>query len=536
MAAFRYKLRTLAPADTADALLEDIFPQGNGSGPLIGQGSAPKVPWLSVVDHLRAIGTRTLLIQSGVIDPDFLEEHQAFYVKQHRPVPSTCVRVHAFAHEIIPAAQPDQIVDVLAFLDAAAKADDNYLGFVTVRPLRHAPVGATILRPTAAQPPTALDKFPVHIAGNEFVVEGTPFLQQDNAVGACAQASIWMALRTLRRRVGNSAYSPAELTVAATRYLASDRTFPGRQGLTAGQMLEAIRSAGHDPLYVGLRQNIGNAPPPTANTVIAKSAPYTASGLPVICILYAPDGGHAVVAIGHTPSLQRVQLQSRNQVFQKSAVIPYSMSSDWISGLTIHNDNSGPYLALTTGTPTTPRPYCLEHAAALIVPLPEGVYTNADEAEIMAVRAILFASIWFFAAIAQPPQLPQVPYVLRPYLCTRHAFRHWANNDLDLDPEARNIYRTITLPKVLWVIEVHEESLYDPTDPTKKSRCGEIVLDPAADALHGDAMIFARVTKDLWPNTQSFQGLLLIEDEVSVRSLALSTGLRCIALAEPWYM
>jgi hypothetical protein len=533
---FRYRLRVLAPADTAEALLAEIFPQGNGSGPLIGQGGAPKVPWLSVVDHLRAIGTKTLLIQSGVSDPDFLEEHQAFYAKQHRPVLSTCVRVHAFAHEFVQPVEPGQAPDVLAFLDTAAKSRDSYLGFVTVRPLRHAPVGATILRPSPARLPTAIDEFPVHIAGNEFFVAGTPFLQQDNAVGACAQASIWMALRTLRRRVGNSAYSPAELTVAATRYLASERTFPGRQGLTAGQMLEAVRTAGHDPLYVGLRPSIANAPSPTANTVVAKSAPYTASGLPVICILFAPDGGHAVVAIGHTASQARVQPLPRQQVHpQTSTVIPYSMSSDWISGLTIHNDNTGPYLSLTSGTATAPRPYCLEHAAGLIVPLPEGVYTNADEAEIMAVRAILFASVWFSIAAAQPPQLPQVPYVLYPYLCTRHAFRHWAKNDPDLDPEARNIYRTITLPKVLWVIEVHEESLYDPTDSTKKSRCGEIVLDPAADALHGDAMIFARVTKDLWPNTNSFQGVLLIEDEESIRSLALNTGARSAALAEPWY-
>jgi len=211
------------------------------------------------------------------------------------------------------------------------------------------------------------------------------------------------------------------------------------------------------------------------------------------------------------------------------------MASDWISGLVIHNDNSGPYLPLLSGAPTSPRPYCLEHAFGLIVPLPEGVYTNAEEAEMLAVRAILFASVWFsMPAAGSQMQLPQVAYVLRPYLCTRHAFRHWAKNDPDLDPEVRNTYRTATLPKVLWVIEIHEESLFDPTKPSIKSRCGEIVLDPAADALHGDVMIFARVTKDLWPNINSFQGLLLIEDEKSVRSLALNSGNRCAALVEPW--
>lgn len=526
--AFRYQIRTFGPTDDPTKLLAEIFPDGNVSASMIGDRSI-KAPWLAVVDHFRSIGVRSLLIQTGVRDPDFLEEHQAFYAKQHRTVPSTCTRVHAFAHEI-PAPNPANLEsDVIGFLDAAT--NESYLGFVTIRPLRHAPIGATILRPAPSRQPTATDRFPVHIAGTEFSVEGTPFLQQDNAVGACAQASIWMALRTLRRRVGNTAFSPAELTLAATRYLAPDRTFPGRHGLTAVQMLEAVRSAGHDPFYVDLRP-LDRSAPPSAATVIGHATPYSFSGLPVIGILNPPQGGHAVVAIGHIPSKARVQPHQRVQRHLQVA-ISYSMASDWISGLVIHNDNSGPYLELGTGSPVD-RNYCLEHGDSLIVPLPEGVYTSAEEVEIMAVRAVLFTSIWFTAPLNSQLQLPSINYVLRPYLCTRHAFRYWAKNDPDLDAVARNSYRTTTLPPVLWIVEIHDESLYDPTDLSCKSRCGEIVFDPAADYYHGDAMIFARVTKDLWPTLQSFQALLLIENEDGFQSLALSSSSRCKALAEPW--
>ena len=357
---FRYKLRPLSDTDTPDSLLTDIFPQSNGSSSLICLcDGSPKTPWIAVVAHLRAIGTRSLLIQTGVKDPDFLEEYQAFYSKQHRQVPSTCFRVHAFKQDILDPVAPDDEPDVLGFLDGAAGVEGSYLGFVTIRPLRHAPVGASILLPGATGGTTATDRFPVHIAGNAFYIVGTPFLQQDSAVGACAQASIWMALRTLRRRVGNTAYSPAELTVAATRYLASERTFPGRQGLTAGQMLEAVRSAGHDPLHVGLRPN-GTNLTPTAHAVVAKAHPYTDSGLPVIFILLPPQGGHAVLAIGHNTNQQRVQQLIRHQQ-HRNTIIPYSMSSDWVSDLVIHNDNSGPYLNLGTGSPTD-KIYCLEHA------------------------------------------------------------------------------------------------------------------------------------------------------------------------------
>lgn len=527
MTAFRYRLRPLSAADTPDALLADILPQGNSSGPLLADGS-PKAPWCAVVALLHSLGTRCLLIQTDVRDPDFLEEHQAFYSKQHRPVQSACVRVHAFAAEM-PQAGPAVDPDVLSFLDAAMGDPANYLGFVTLRPLRHAPVGATILRPPPSVAPSATDKFPVHIAGNAFEVDGTPFLQQDNAVGACAQASIWMALRTLRRRVGNAAFSPAELTVAATRYLASERTFPGRQGLTANQMLEAVRFAGHDPLHLIVRSG---QTPATANAVVAKAHPYTASGLPVIVILLTPHGGHAVLAIGHSSTPARVQPLSR-QHNHLNTPITYSVASDWAAGLVIHNDNSGPYLNLQSGDPTA-RPYCLEQTYSLIVPLPEGVYTSADEAEFLAVRAILLASLWFTIAAGKQPELPQAPYTLRPYLCSRHAFRRWAKEDPDLDGEARDIYRTATLPKTLWIVEIHDANAYDPTDGSKRTRCGEVVLDPAADALHGDALLFVRVTKDLWPAIAAFEALLLVEDTTSMRSIGLKSGSRSAALVDPW--
>lgn len=524
--AFRYKLHSFGPADTSDGLLKKVYSIAPDSGAMLSDGS-PKRPWNAVFEHLRALGARSLLVQSEVRDPDFLEEHRAFYSKQHRQISSMCVRVHAFSLELPQATGAGNEPDVLAFLDGAVGEPLSYLGFVTVRPLRHAPVGVSILTPNLGKKPTAVETFPVHIAGNEFVVNGTPFLQQDNAVGACAQASIWMALRTLRKRVGNAAYSPAELTMAATRYLASDRTFPGRQGLTSEQMLEAVRSAGHDPLYFDIRVGSGH---PTANAVIGRVHPYVTSGLPVILILRPPSGGHAVVAIGANASSARVQpLQRQHQ--HLNVVVSYSLASDWASEFIIHNDNSGPYLSLVSGNPAAAG-YCLEHAHSAIVPLPDGVYTDAGEAEILAVRAILLGSIWFTAPTGAP-QLPQVGYVLRPYLCTRHAFRTWAKNDPDLDPKARDVYRTCSLPRELWVVEIHEEVNYDPTDPLRKSRCGEVVLDPAADALHGDALVCVRLTKHLWPTLNSFQALLLIEDD-SLQSLALTSGSLSTALMEPW--
>lgn len=538
--AFRYVLRDFDPAMSADALLEQISPAGKGwNGTLGREGNAP---WVQVVQLLRQLGARSLLVQGRVRDPDFVEEHQAFYSRQHRPVDRYCIRVHAFTRLApgIPTALPQ---DILAFLDAASQANEGYLGFVTIRPLRHAPVGATILVTPSDRRAKAKDTFPVHIAGCEFEVSGTPFLQQDNAVGACAQASIWMALRTLRRRQGNAAYSPAELTVAATRLLAVDRAFPGRQGLTIEQMLEAVRFAGHDPLRLSLPRKKNTVGPPSrlgrvqsqAQEVLAKAGPYIESGLPVILVLDAPTGWHAVVAIGQDASPHR--LEQRRQFFPEGQIeIVFETASNWSSFLTIHNDNSGPYLPLAAAPlvgPLDPA-YVLEDVASLIVPLPDGIFMTAAEAEVLAVRFLVRASIFLTAAGGSPPSLPTIPYVLRAVLVSRHAFRTWIMSEPAADPAVSECYRTHELPPYLWLVEIHDAATFAPGNPGAMSRCGEIVLDAAADFLHADGLIFAAISRELFPGTTGLSGLLYVEGEQGGNLVSLTTAFRGRRIVRSW--
>jgi len=529
--AFRYTLRGLAAAESPGQILEAIRPVGRGMNGSFARGNTE--PWANVVDVLRALGAQTLLVQRGVRDPDFLEEHQAFYSRQHRSVSRSCVRLHAFA---LPLPAPDVSSEerrVLEFLDVAAR-QQGYLGFVTIRPLSHAPVGATILKAPTGRRAKAKDSFPVHIAGIEFEVSGTPFLQQDNAVGACAQASIWMALRTLRRRQGNAAFSPAELTVAATRYLASDRTFPGRQGLTIHQMLEAIRFAGHDPLNLMMsRSPTGDADP---TEVLGMAGPYIESGLPVIVALDAPGGGHAVVAVGQDAAM--AQVRSAPRLVQETAgsgqlIVTFEPAASWCESLTIHNDNTGPYLELRAAT-TPPQPYALDHVVSLIVPLPDGIFMTAAEAEVMAILYLVRVAVMYTVAANGKPSLPEVPFVLRAVLVSRHAFRTWAKDDLDTDPAVAERYRTHELPPYVWLVEIHDAAKFKPGDATAKSRCGEVVLDAAADPLHADCLIFASVSGALWPSVSGLSGLLLIEEEEGVQAIGLSKEYLGCRIVRSW--
>jgi len=542
---FRYSLRAFVPGQEDAPVLLDEMQQQRATAKALA-ADVYQTPWSEVISHLEIFGTQTLLVQRGVFDPDYREEHQAFYARQHRAVDRECIRIHAFstpAGPYLTAANADVSVRrkaVLAFLDAASADEDSYLGFVTLRPLQHAPVGATILRLPDENTPTVWDRFDVHIAGREFKVAGTPFLQQDSAVGVCAQASMWMALRSLRRRHGNASYSPAELTEAATHYLAADRPLPGRQGLTTGQMLDAIRFAGHDPLHVQLR-NVNDKSRPKAE-VIADAAPYIDSGLPVLMVLAksSADGteppagqatapaqqetpfdpaGHVVVAIGLQTASSRVS-DSRKTVQAHHPVqvdLGYWPASNWVRGFVVHNDAVGPYNALESREPKKLEPpdYFIEDACGLIVVLPSEIFTNAREIGDLALRAFWRACAFAFATAGVNEAKAPNDLVLRPVLCTRHAFRKWARNDPDLHQEIKERYCTDTLPRFVWVAEFHDVHTFNPNDESVKSRVGEVVLDASADPYNGDAHIFTTIVDGVLVDGpgKTIKGLVAFEND-----------------------
>lgn len=475
------------------------------------------VQWLSTLRHALEAGAKSVLLQESVGDPDFLEEYEAFYCKQQKDVAKLCRRLHFFTLATSKGNHPYSPDELLDYIDQAAATANCYIGFVTLRPLRHAPVGASILRNLPRAPVTCSDVFPVHIAGRAFEVSGTPYLQQDNAVGACAQASIWVALRTLRKRVGNSAYSPAELTVAATKHFTLNRVFPGRHGLTTHQMLEAIRSAGHDPLIV---EPSGNCPAEIAAQAVKFATPYLDSGLPVIIGLNDPvSGGHAVVAIGYThPALGKAYPEF----------------------LTIHNDNTGCYISLPQH-PAAGSNYALDQSIALITPLPDGICMTAAEAETLANSAIMFGAPFLLSLppLATPtnPVIgfgAQVSCLLRIFLSTRHSFRHWATNAIDLDTPTKKTYRTADLPRFVWVAEIHDRASFERGAFNNKSRLGEVVLDASADALHGDALLFLRLSGKLCGTTAPDDGLLVIEGQAQTRELLAIQAPASFGQSEPW--
>lgn len=465
----RFFLYAFANASQA---IKDIFPNAaNPGGPLD-----------EVLAFMARSNCETILLQSPVQDPDFAAEYAAYYSKLFREIDRYCTRLHFFSRAHAPNTDP------FDFIDQASQEANCYLGFATIRPLASSPVGATILRtPSNGDFILCHEEFPVHIAGQKFSVRGTPFMQQDNAVGACAQASIWMALRTLRKRIGNSAFDPAQITNAATRFLVSGRTMPGREGLSMLQMAEAVRSSGHVPYLLTFREPDLQPPPGFSEIVKRRLYTYVESEIPVILGLYSPGSsqGHAVVLIGHdwnaagNGGAQAIQIPMAGL-----APITALHAVDWVPGFFIHNDNAGPYQNFTSrnGNQT----YALEDVTFAIPLLPSDVLTSAEEAEATAIRV----AGEVLTQIAQRVQLNN-PFVFRTYLIRRSEFRKRVLTS-SMSPSIKKYYRNKFLPKHIWVTEINDVRSYNLAANGQAACMGEIVFDPTDDPL-GSAVLSVHV-------------------------------------------
>jgi hypothetical protein len=373
----------------------------------------------------------------------------------------------------------------------------SYLGFITLRPVARAPVGASILsKKVCTGFVCSSDSFPVHLAGKEFALEGTPFMQQDNAVAVCAQASIWMALRTLRKREGDRAYDPAQITDAATRYFINGRTRPNKGGLTIQQIAEAIRAAGYSPHAIPLTTNAG------ANGVVSLNFgellmakrdmhAYIESEIPVLLALFHPSGGHAIAAIGHTWNENPTPADYVVATFQKNgASMKVKHAISWVPEFIVHNDNAGPYQVLPS-FPLAASDYSLSCAAIALPLLPADVFMTGEEAYICGM-GVLLEMLQGLKNQNDPAEVDRIAetLVVRLHLAEKRKLRRWAATT-PMVQELKDWLRTGDLPKRVWVFEVHTEVGYGQHHTgNQETLVGVVLIDPTGDALDANILMF----------------------------------------------
>jgi hypothetical protein len=440
-------------------------------------------PFDRCLEVARLAGARWVVIEHEYIDRDYLSEYSAFYAWAFDDYPSLCDRLHFFGGDLDPA-RLWQLPD-----------DVDYLGYVVVRPMMLGVVGRTVLRP----PPeledsvrTAIDD-PVTFCGQPLVAHGVPFMQQDARLGVCAHAAAWMCHYIAFRQGRDVARrSVAEFRAAVDTGQSPGRTLPSG-GLGLEQIAGLLERFGLPPVHYEIDKLSDrdrpkdwlSAEPGVAERVRRVCCRYLNSELPVLVVAHvtigaAPSADHALVVCGY----RRAR--------------PGSHDVDLIA----HDDIRGPYLVVrdpTADTDTGLRvPVPLReggvelvpvsfHWIRLLAPLPQKVWLSAEVAERTGWTMLQGTSrqagldgdraagrvARMFASRAR-----RRPLTVRTYAIEASRFKRELVDRFD-DPRVIEHYRTLRMPRYIWVVEAIDRAAR--RRPDRRCVLGEIVIDSTSD-------------------------------------------------------
>jgi len=398
---------------------------------------------------------KTVVVEKGYMDADYRDTYFNFFSRKFAQYPSKTIRANFFS---------DKISSRMLFkLD---KYQEEYIGFIVLKPNRVLTIGRTILDPAKlpfVKGHICTAEYPVHILGSELIAKGFPYMSQDSDVTVCAHAACWMIFRYFSQRYSRYAEKwPYEVS-QLTRDVSTGRLVPSK-GLTAFQVTEMFSNFGFSPEIYSRSSHSG-----LFDQLLYM---YVESGLPVVAAMHGRQ--HAITIIGH--------LSDYN-----IAVTTTPASSDiYLVGLIANDDNHLPYHAIRKNDPKPATGYWSEIMAGeidtFIVPLYEKIHLSAEHIVELS-KAILTHDA--FGLNACSALLPQESIVTRSFLTSSKSFKRMRRGDA-VPFGIADVYCEMPMPKFVWVCEISTPELF-----RVGKIAGEILFDATANRL--DRMAFLSI-------------------------------------------
>ncbi|MBF8273398.1 MAG: hypothetical protein HW380_2503 [Magnetococcales bacterium] len=290
--------------------------------------------------YLRDLNAASVLEEPNYFDWDYLAQFSGFYSVSSRGYVNICRRLHFFSGKPL---TRDRLKRAASGSQRIRRELQNdYLGFVVIRPLDGALLGRTVVRwypetlpytPRVFEP--AARAYRVHVAGIPLTVTGLAWQQQDTGVAACATVSLWTLFQSSAFDEFHAIPTTAKITQDAHKSASlGERTFPSK-GLNVYQMLEAIKEQNLSPLVVmgEVQASNGSVSGFSKAKFASTCASLIRSGFPVI-VMARIEGQpirHAVCLVGFREN-------HGNQVAQNDVIL-HDGGIDYVY---VNDDNLGP--------------------------------------------------------------------------------------------------------------------------------------------------------------------------------------------------
>lgn len=278
---------------------------------------------------------KTMVIEDKYLSKSYLQDYSNFYSTCYVDYKRFCKRVHFFAETFN---EEEFLNNILQPAESDSKIWEAYLGYVVVRPLSKAIIGATLLKPydenDNGRHYTAVREYKINLVGKELKLNTLVYQEQDSVVGACASSALWSAFHKISMHdiFQTPLLSPSEVTKSVKSHTNeySGRIFPN-ESLTLQQVLESINA-------IGLVSELFTAEKIKQLDIFrAIIYAYNKMGLPVLLLMKFeddPDEHHLVTINGY-------RIDSEKNIVKKEAV-PALLSSQ-VTKFYAHDDQVGPF-------------------------------------------------------------------------------------------------------------------------------------------------------------------------------------------------
>lgn len=294
-------------------------------------------------EYFEELHAKTIVIEEGYIDRDYLEDYAAYYDRCFHDYDRRTHRLHFFDVEFDEQAFNECITGHADAVLSDEKLQEGYLGFVVVKPLPQSIIGRTCLKTYPSDFERrhfpSLRTYDVHLFGLELSVRSLAYQEQDTVVAACATSALWSCFQGTGKLFQHSIPPPVEITNWAGEHMpenlvvSSSRAFPN-VGLTASQMALSVRRVGLEPVVIG-----------TKDRHVLNGVVYAFLKGKIPCVLvcslrelqdgvYRKKGEHAVAVTGFSLS------ESIGQAHRTSG---FRLRSERIDKLYCHDDQVGPF-------------------------------------------------------------------------------------------------------------------------------------------------------------------------------------------------
>ena len=472
-------------------------------------------PITKTLTYLKQLGCKSMIVESPYQDNEYRDEFYHYHSRVFRRFSRDCCRLHFFTNHL----KKGFIDDLKAPEGTPNKHTPknlDYLGFIVIRPTESAKIGRTVLKQLKGE-----NNADFILCGSEFSailgklslkVKGVPFIQADRRVMVCAQASLWIALRSMHQKFGLPTVTPYEITKSAMRHRGDEgRTFPS-EGLSMGHMVNSLTNLGYSPVRKRLpkMQNIRGKDKKAKRRFLQGELfkfihTYAESEVPVVVGIsregFYEERGHAVTVIGHT-------LDPKINHSMEKAKKPYVFGThNWCTGFIIHDDANGPYRILPRKSYRAQfksskhyskllSEYNVEDIDFAIVPLPPSVGFPGESIERWALSlmfldppnrklinaAVTTSNVGALELFNSTYLDSENPLVMRTYLMLSNQFRisnRKGPRNNEISDRLKGIYGDMKMPTFIWLAEVSTKKMMFGKKP---KILGEMIFDATAYA------------------------------------------------------